>query len=457
MTKQVKSEQRLLVLGALGDLALRHLVPALAALEEAGALPRGLSVVGVDRRDVATDEYRALADRSLRERFPEMGSAARAALVSRFDYRCVDLDAEADLGPVLADGPVTAYLTLPAAVQSAAVEALVRGGLSSGSRVVVEKPYGEDLSSARALTALLHRAVPESDVFRVDHFLFHQGVHDLLALRLANPVLAPLWHRGHVSRIDVVWEEGSALAGRAEFYDRTGALRDMVQSHLLQVVALLAMEPPATWDAGALSEHKAAALRHVPSLDPARVPECTARGRYGPGRVDGLSTPGYADEHGVDAGRGTETYAHLQLNVESERWHGVPFVLRTGKALATPRRRVEVTFSGGPGEWGTGEASLAIDMLPDGIGLDLTVAAPDGFPALEPVTLTARRQPQPLPPTARMLRDVFSGDHTFFVSAEEVEECWRIVDPILAAWRTGTPPLQEYAAGTEGPRPPSGD
>ncbi|MDP9436345.1 MAG: glucose-6-phosphate dehydrogenase, partial [Actinomycetota bacterium] len=350
---------------------------------------------------------------------------------------------------------VVAYLALPAAVYPPAVRALRAAGLAAGSRVVLEKPFGEDAASARELDRTLHAAVPERDVFRVDHFLHHQTVQDLLAARLADPLLARVWDRDGVERVDVVWEETAGVSGRADFYDRTGALRDMVQSHLLQLLALVAMHPPARLEERALRDAKAAALRRVPGLTADQVRTRTARGRYTAGVVAGEARRGYLDEDGVDPGRGTETWACARLEVDDPRWAGVPFVLRAGKALGRARKHVEVRLRPVAGALlAAGPSLLRFEMAPDRVALSLPVAGPDGLPAVEPAQLEVARPRQPLPASARMVLDVLRGDPTFTVRDDEAEQCWRITDAVRAGWRNGDVPLQDYAAGSDGPLRP---
>jgi glucose-6-phosphate 1-dehydrogenase len=443
---------RLIILGATGDLATRHLLPALTQLRGGGGLPSRLRVVGIGREALTGDDYRSLVATSLAAHAPDVSEVDSAALVADLDYLRADISDEVDLSGVLAPGPVVAHLALPPAVYPAAVLALKRGGLKPGSRIVVEKPFGEDAASARKLSRLLHTAVGEADVFRVDHFLYHQAVQDLMALRLGNSIIEPLWNREHVASVEITWEETSGVGGRTEFFDRTGALRDMVQSHLLQLLALVAMEVPAALDEHHLREEKATVLRRTAELTPAQVAALTARGRYTAGKVRGETLRSYVEEPGVDPSRDTETYAFLQLSVDTGRWRDVPFVLRTGKALGRQRRRVALHFraprrSALP----VAPAVLSFDMAPDSMTLSLHVTGPSGLPEVQPVELAVARAEQALRPSARMLRDVLMGDSTFVLRDDEIDESWRIVDSVLATWRLGMPMLQDYPAGSTGP------
>lgn len=444
--------QRLLLLGAVGDLATRHTLPALAHLVADGSLPSALDVLGIGREPLTDETYRALISTKLEEHAPAVDASARARLVGRLRYQQADLLLQPDLRTAVGVGPIIAYLALPPAAYAPAVRALAAAGVAAGSRVVVEKPFGEDLASARELSRLLHTVFAERDVFRVDHFLYHQAVQDLLALRLATPVFEPLWNREHVERVEITWEETAGVSGRADFYDNTGALRDMVQSHLLQLLALVAMEPPTGYDEQSLREQKASVLRRVPALTLQDVALRTARGRYTGGVIDGRARPGYTQEAGVDPTRSTETYAGLELSVDVPRWRGVPFVLRTGKSLGRARRRIEVCFRAGEGGFlQAGPATLCVEMAPDRVTLDVHAAGASGLPSVAPVRLEVPRPRQLRPASARLLLDVLAGDPTLVVRDDENEHSWRIADSVLAGWRAGVPVLQDYAAGSDGP------
>jgi len=448
---------RLVVLGAAGDLASRHLLPALAHLWASSGLPPTLRVLGVGREPLSSQDYRDLATARLAEHAAGAALSDRAALVQRLDYLHADLERRTDLQWALGTEPVVAYLALPPAAYAPAIQALRAGGIAPRSRIVVEKPFGEDLSTARELSRLLHIVFSEQDVFRVDHFLHHQTVQDLMALRFATPLFEPLWNRDHMERVEITWEETVGVAGRAGFYDRTGALRDMVQSHLLQVLALVAMEVPARLDERCLRGEKVAVLRRVHAMTRDEVATLTARGRYTAGSVEGRPQRGYLEEAGVDPARGTETYACLQLAVDTPRWRGVPFVLRTGKALGRPRRRIALHFRAALGPVLSGApAVLSLDMAPDRVTLEVGVTGSAGLPEVMREQLALSRPRQPLPASARLLRDVLAGDPTLAVRDDEAEQCWRIIDAVRATWLAGVPALQDYAAGSAGPDLPRG-
>jgi glucose-6-phosphate 1-dehydrogenase len=411
--------ERLVVVGALGDLATRHLLPALVELCGAGTLPRGLRIRAVDRAPMSTEACRGRMRSALARHAASAAPADRESVLASVDYRAADLSGDPDLAGALADGPVTVYLDVPADVVPHALRALRTGGLVPGSRVVVEKPLGRDRRSARRLEALLRSLVDERDIVRVDHFLYHRVVQDVLAARRARGRLEAGWGAAHVERVELVWEEQSGAGGRTGFYDETGALRDMVQSHLLQLLAVVAMELPVRFGAMAFQQAREAVLRHVPELSGDQVEARTVRGRY----TAGAFLPAYVDEVGVDPVRETETYAQVQLEVRTPRWEGVPFVIGTGKAIGSPRRFV------------------GLHLRPGGL-----LARSTGS-----TVLRFTPGPQPLRPSALLLRDLLCDGQPLSVSAAEVDESWRVVDAIAARWRRGAPPLQEYVAGSAGP------
>jgi glucose-6-phosphate 1-dehydrogenase len=449
---------RLVIFGATGDLTARYLLPALAELHEAGALPEGLEVVGAARQAWEIEDFRARAEGALAEHASEVAPEAREAVVSMLRYRRTDVTSADDVAAVAGEraGPLVAYLALPPSLYGPALEALAAASLPEGSRVVVEKPFGEDLRSARRLNRLLHRCFPEEAIYRIDHFLHLRTVQNLLAVRLANRVLEPLWHRDHVERVDVVWDETLTLEGRASYYDATGALRDMVQNHLLQILCLVAMEPPPSLAEGDLRDRKMDVLRAVRSPTREEAAQRTTRARYLAGRIGDRAVPDYTAEEGVDPSSETETFARAVLEVGNERWSGVPFVLRTGKALAEDRHEVVVRFRTPPPlDLAQGPAPdpnvLRFDLDEDRIDLELNVTAPGEPFDLKRTALTASMAPQDLPAYGRLLLDVLHGDVTLSIRDDEAEEAWRIVEPILGAWADGVVPLEGYPAGSHGP------
>jgi glucose-6-phosphate 1-dehydrogenase len=473
--------ERLLLFGATGDLAGRFLLPALAELYDSGYLPDGFRVVGAAREDWDDETFRHHVARRLDQHAARNVSAAsRAALLRALRYRAVDFDDLASVANLVAEAggapaagapaePIAAYLALPSALFPTAVAALGKVGLPSGSRIVLEKPFGEDLDSAVALNGLLRRVAGvagEQAVFRVDHALGMATVQNLLAVRLANRILEPVWNSAHIAQVDLLWEETLALEGRASYYDRAGALKDVIQNHLLQILCLITMEPPVSLGERDLRDRKLDALRSVRPLSQADVAARTRRARYTAGRLastggaDGRAVPAYVEEDGVDPKRGTETFAEVVLELDSWRWTGTRFLLRTGKALAQRRKEAVVRFRPVPRlPFGEGTPQPAVNELR--IGLDgpcdfalcLTGRAPGPPPHLAPLTLDAPLPAPELPAYSRVLMDVLQGDSTLSIRGDEAEQAWRVLTPVLRAWSEDRVPLEEYPAGSAGPPP----
>jgi glucose-6-phosphate 1-dehydrogenase len=450
--------RRFAILGATGDLASRKLLPALARLHEVGKLPAELTIVGAAREAWDTTTLRAHMTERLARHAADIEPASRHAVVSRLVYHRADTRDPADVARVLDDvrEPVVVYLALPLSVLEATVRAVAGLRLAEGSRLVVEKPFGRDLASARTLNCLLRAAFPETAVFRVDHFLGKQTVQNILGLRFANRVFEPLWHRSQIARVEIIWHETLALEGRAAYYDSAGALRDMIQNHLLQLLCLIAMEAPISLSERDLRDRKVDVLRAVRRLSPDEVERRTVRARYDAGRIGDRPVPAYVDEDGVDPRGETETFAQVKLSIDNWRWAGVPFLLRTGKALAKDRREIAVHFQPVPHlvfgpETDPTPNVLRLQLDPDRMSLRVNInGAGDPF-ELESVELDRDLAPQDLSAYARLILDVLEGDPTLSIRGDEAEESWRIVEPILAAWAAGRVPLGTYPAGAANP------
>jgi glucose-6-phosphate 1-dehydrogenase len=449
--------ERLVVFGGTGDLMGRYLLPGLAALQAGGHLPERFEIVGASRQDWGDEQFRNWAVDWLKRRPASDVAAATAALIRALRYRRLDLDDPASVKAcVSGEGPVAVYLALPPAVFPSAVSALHRAGLPADSEVVLEKPFGEDLESARALNRLLAERMDERHVFRVDHFLAMSTVQNVLGTRLANRVLEPIWTSAHIDEIEIVWDETVALEGRAGYYDHVGALKDMVQNHLLQLLCLVAMEPPISLAERDLRDRKVDVLRSVRPLEADDVATRTRRARYRAGRVRGRDIPSYVDEDGVTPGHGTETYAEVELELDSWRWSGTTFRLRTGKALGQDRKEIVVRFREVPHHPFDQAQAPAANLLrfglnPEGLSLELTGTGPAATLSLVPLVLSAEIQPPELPAYGRILLDVLRGDATLSIRADEAEEAWRIVTPVLEGWSRELAPLEEYDAGSDGP------
>jgi glucose-6-phosphate 1-dehydrogenase len=448
----------LAILGASGDLASRFLVPAIARLREVGQLPESFRILGLARDAWDTEAFRHHLERKLDESNSNVGHSSREAILSSTDYHRVDVTNRDELVQVLSKltDPLVVYLALPPVLFEPTVRMLAALQLPKGSKVVLEKPFGTDLASAQKLNRLLHESFPEEDVFRLDHFLGKQTVQNILGLRFANRVFEPLWNAQHVQRVEIVWDETITAAGRASFYDGTGALRDMIQNHLLQLLALMAMEPLHTLDARTLRDRKVDVLRAVRRLSPEEVARQTARGRYGRGTIGGQEISPYLEEKGVKPGSKTETFSQVTLSIDNWRWAGVPFLLRSGKSLGRDRREIAIHFRPVP-HLAFGQKSqpqpnhLKIELAPDRIALSVNVNKPGDLCDLEPVVLDSPFASGGLPAYARLLLDVLNGDPMLSIRDDEAEESWRIVEPILAAWAEDRAPLVEYPAGSAGP------
>ncbi|KOV88421.1 MULTISPECIES: glucose-6-phosphate dehydrogenase [unclassified Streptomyces] len=449
---------RLAVFGATGDLTARYLLPALAALRAAGHIDDGFRLTAASREGWDTDRFRGWCADQLDRHGGSCPVEARTAVAASAHYRRADVTDPADVAAVVVgDDPIAVYLALPPALFPHVVTALHEAGLPPGSRIVLEKPFGEDLASARRLNRLLAGLVPEQAVFRVDHFLAMTTVQNVLGSRLANRMLEPIWNSTHIADIEIVWDETLALEGRAGYYDGVGALKDMVQNHLLQLLCLVAMEPPITLGERDLRDRKVDVLRSVRLLTDYDVVHRTRRARYLSGRIGDHDVPAYVDEEGVDPGRRTETFAEVELELDSWRWSGTMFRLRSGKALGRDRKEVAVRFRSVPhlpfGHEGQAEPNvLRFGLEPEGMTLDMTGIGARAQ-ALTQLSLTARMEPPDLPAYGRLLLDVMKGDPALSIRGDEAEEAWRVLAPVLNAWESNRVPLEEYPAGSDGPPP----
>ena len=449
--------ERLVIFGATGDLTGRYLLPGLAALRAHGHLPDRFELVGASLEDWDDAQFRRGAADGLARPGAGGDAGAATALVRSSRYERLDLADPAGVAACLAGGaPVAVYLALPPAVFPTAVAALRRAGLPAESQVVLEKPFGEGLESARALNRLLAELVDERHVFRVDHFLAMTTVQNVLGTRLANRVLEPIWNSAHIAEVEIVWDESLALEGRAAYYDHVGALKDMVQNHLLQLLCLVAMEPPISLGERDLRDRKVDVLRSVRPIEAADVATRTRRARYRAGRVGDREIPAYVDEDGVTPEHGTETFAEVELELESWRWSGTRFRLRTGKALGQDRKEIIVHFRPVPHHPFDQPQRPASNLLrfgldPEGLGLELTGTGPAARLSLVPLTLNAEMEPPELPAYGRILLDVLCGNSALSIRADEAEEAWRVVTPVLEGWSRDVAPLEEYDAGSSGP------
>jgi glucose-6-phosphate 1-dehydrogenase len=446
----------LLVLGADGDLARRLLLPGLASLLASDWAPRRrLALLGAGLGELDEPAWQA----RLADAFGSAGRAGRRVddTARRSRYRTCDVTSVEELRALLedCDGTPAIYFALPPAVTARACQALRLLDLPEGTVLAMEKPFGAGLDDARGLNELVATLVPEQQVFRIDHFLGRSDVLNILGVRFANRLLEPVWSNQHVESIEVVYDESLGLEGRAGYYDRAGALVDMVQSHLLQVMALLMMDPIARVDERELRSAKAEVLRATRVRGGPR--RASRRARYTAGTLDGRRLSAYTREPGVDPSRRTETLAELTVEVDSWRWAGVPVTLRSGKALGRPRKEAVVTLKRTPHlpEGLVGHDSrdaVTIGFKPARLALHLDVSGPGDPFDLDSADPEAELAEGDLPAYGEVLAGLLDSDPLLAVRGDNAEQCWRIVEPVLDAWRRDEVPMDTYAAGSDGPR-----
>jgi glucose-6-phosphate 1-dehydrogenase len=470
----------LVIFGATGDLAHRKLLPALYNLAHDGSLPERFELVGMARRDLSDDDFRDDARHSI-ERYSRRkpDPAVLAGLLEDLRYVSGSFDDDAayhELDKTLHHFDEKCgrklnrvfYMATAPEFFPVIVGKLGSDGLSetegAETRVVIEKPFGYDLHSARQLNAEVLETFDESQVFRIDHYLGKETVQNLLALRFSNTLFEPVWNRNFVDYVQITAAEDLGVEGRAGYYDHAGALRDLVQNHMLQLLSLLTMEPPSAFNANGVRDEKVKVLEAIVPPDVDHVPGMAVRGQYEAGVVGGKRVPGYKEEPGVPPDSRTETYAALRLHVSNWRWSGVPFYLRTGKRL--PRRVTEIVVTLKPvphvafqsqGSVGIQPNQIILTVQPDeGVSVSLDAKIPGPSFRIRPVNMefhygTAFVSESP-EAYERLILDAMRGDATLFTRNDEIEALWGIVDPILTAWREDTTSaVPQYPAGSAGP------
>ncbi len=466
----------LVIFGATGDLAARKLLPAIYNLSLAGLLPERLNVIGVGRRESDDDSFRRHAHDSIAEHSRTgIEEDAWRSLAPRFEFLRGDLEdaklyerVQERLQELDAAGPTQRvfYLAVSPGFFAPIARSLAAVGLGAGAdprtRLMIEKPFGHDLASALELNAEIASAFDESRVFRIDHYLGKETVQNLQVLRFANGIFEPVWNRRYVEHVQITVAEEIGIEHRAAFYDKTGALRDVAQNHLMQLLALVGMEPPVRFDADTIRDEKVKLLKAVRRYAPDEVADYAVRGQYGAGWIGGEEVPAYADEEGVPDDSRTETYVAMRAEVDNWRWAGTPFYLRTGKRL--PRRVTEIAVRFRPvphlpfARADIGDAQpneMVLSVQPDeGASLRLVAKVPGQTMRVRPVLMEFKYGTSFLgdSPEAyeRLLHDGLLGDATLFTRADEVEAEWRVIDPILKAWESAPrPPV--YEAGSQGP------
>ncbi|MDI3290616.1 glucose-6-phosphate dehydrogenase [Polyangium sp. 15x6] len=484
------------IFGASGDLTRRKLLPAIYNLALSRLLPGGFAVVGVARRpkpEFGREMREAVAKYSRRKPLDEatwselekgmayvQGDFNDPATYARLAAELGRLEVERGTGQnrvfYMAVGPTEVPMIVRGLCDAKLVVRPADGPDASYQRVVVEKPFGEDLASARALNKELLACVDERQIYRIDHYLGKETVQNLLVFRFGNTIFEPLWSRQHVSHVQITVAEELGVEGRGKFYDQTGITRDIVQNHALQLLTMVTMEPPSSWDADAVRDEKVKVLRALRPIRGREVLEKTVRAQYTAGTVRGDRVPGYREEPDVDPNSKTETYVAMSLRIDSFRWGGVPFYLRSGKRLAKRVAEVALHFKplphrlfrdapqamdGGPPpsvRRGEDEPNvLVLRIQPDeGIALRFATKVPGGGMTMRNVAMDFRYGTAfgSSTPEAyeRLILDAMRGDATLFTRADEVEAQWGFIDPILAGWRDQDAPVATYEAGSWGPR-----
>lgn len=456
MSLDPPAPQDIVIVGASGDLSRRKLLPALYNLAAADLLPRRGSIIGLAPSDLDDESFREFARESI-EQFSRIGLEEKlwAGLASRLTFVRLDEDGYQRLAERAGESERLVYLAVPPSAVPGIVRNLSGAGLAPGTRLVVEKPFGRDLASARELNSTIHGIFDESQVFRIDHYLGKETVQNILVFRFGNAVFERVWNRDAIDHMQITVAESIGVEGRGGFYEEAGALRDIVQNHVFQVLSLLTMEPPVSLTPEALRDEKAKVFRAMQPLDPVR----TVRGQYGGGTIDGETVPGYREEPGVAPDSATETFFAARVEIDSWRWAGVPFYLRTGKRL--PRRSTEVSivfrdaplpFFEGSGVQKLEPNHLTLRIQPEeGINFSFVAKQPGPEVRVQPVSMDFSYRDsfmtEPTEAYERLLHDAMDGDHTLFAREDSVERGWMAVQPALE----NPAPICAYPAGSWGP------
>jgi glucose-6-phosphate 1-dehydrogenase len=473
----------IVIFGASGDLSRRKLVPALYGLAAQNCLARRFAIIGFARTPMTDEAFQASAIDSVKkfadpnttqneEGCKEFAGALayvageyhRAEAFEKLKHRLEELDRTHKL-----NGNRLFYLATPPDVYPLIIEQLEKAGLAKHSngkswvRIIIEKPYGRDLASAKKLNQTVLKVFDESQVYRIDHYLGKDTVQNLLVLRFGNGIFEPLWNRNYIDHVQITAAETLGVEQRAAFYETAGATRDMIQSHVLQLTSLVAMEPPAAFDATAVRNEKIKVLQSIHPFTEQSIKTDIVRGQYGPGSEQGNSSllAGYRKEPGVAKDSTTETFVAARLQIDNWRWAGVPFYLRTGKRLPSRVSEIAIQFRNAPhlvfrGQGLSGN-TLVLNVQPDeGISISFHAKFPGQEMKLKPVTMDFSYQKEfgagERSAYATLLNDCMRGDATLFDRADGVEAAWALVNPILESFATHKPKFPNYAAGTWGPR-----
>lgn len=461
------------IFGATGDLSALKLLPALYHLEAGGRLPGGMSIIALGRRPWSEDDWCRHLETCIRKRTGERFNARTYRRFSeRFSYLAGDLH-DPELYRALSEKLCTDqacadtvfYLSIRPSDFGAVIKQLDLAGLNRPRglhRIVVEKPFGEDIESARLLNRLLHEFFDEEQVYRIDHYLGKETVQNLVVFRFANTLIESLWNRNYIDHVQISVAEQAGVSGRADYYEQSGALRDMLQNHLLQLLTLVAMEPPPALEADALRDEKVKVLRSIRPIAEQSIHAHAFRAQYGQGAIEGAAVPGYQDEPGVSPHSIAETFVAAKFYVDNWRWRGVPFYLRTGKRLAQQLSLIAIRFRHPPQQlfretplefiepnWvllslqPSESMHIELHSKQPGLGMDTrTVRLDASYRQGREKTLDAYET---------LLLDVMAGDRSLFLRFDEVEWAWRVVDPILRQWTRQRDFIHTYPAGSWGP------
>lgn len=463
------------IFGATGHLAATKLLPSLYRLELQKRLPEVTNFVAFARRDWDDAAWKAHMEESLRQKLGSLFTPeCFARFAARFSYVRGDLnDVQAyrrlleELGKPKTGvcSNIVFYLALKPEDFSAAVDNLAAVGLNRPRglhRIVVEKPFGSDLQGAQALNERLHRHYDEQQIYRIDHYLAKETVQNLLVFRFANTLIEPVWHRHFIDHVQITVGERAGIETRADYYDKSGALRDMVQNHIMQLLTLVAMEPPAALEANALRDEKVKVLRSIRPIPLDEVPASVVRAQYAAASVEGKPVPGYLGEPGVEKNSSTETYVAARFYIDNWRWRGVPFYLRTGKRLAEQQSFIAIRMRHPPQQLFR-ETALAnmtpnwilLSLQPDeGMHMEIHAKRPGLGMQTRVIRMEAGYRDSHEPAAdayEALLADIIRGDATNFIRFDEVEWAWRVVDPILRSWAANREALPTYPAGSWGP------
>ena len=469
------------IFGANGDLTKRKLIPALYRLEYDGRMPASWAVLGNSRTRMSDDDFRERMREAVREflddtpfdddqwrRFAERlfyvpGDLNDSAMYAAMRQRLAELDKSHQTA-----GNVLYYLSTQPSYYEPVVTSLGGAGLARGAgwrRIVIEKPFGHDLASAKDLNRCIHAVFDESEVYRIDHYLGKETVQNILAFRFGNGIFEPVWNRRYINNVQITAAESIGVEGRGAYYQESGALRDMIQNHLMQVMATIAMEPPAVFESEAVRDERAKLLRSVRIMKPEEVPAKAIAGQYGPAKIGNEDLPGFRQESGVAPDSKTDTYAAVELYVDTWRWAGVPFYLRSGKRLPKRITDIAIRFNSAPlslfqtddeGSPASRPNLLIVRIQPEeGLSLRFLAKSPGKGMRLRPVSMDfnygssfGERSPSAY---ETLLIDVLAGDATLFTRQDMVEASWAVVQPILDDWSQRAIDFPNYAAGTWGP------